>query len=201
MTGPRFGSVSFFPLRKKKKMAFRQACTQKHVYNRTATRRREREWPRYPYISGWISIFIPFADGTSEKWSGGGVRAWTRGGGSRRERGGRVRNASGLTSRFDAMQTAPANYPQSPPFSDFMPIVYRRPLCAAENAHRVFIQLSVLAPCIFGVAARVVTGVIQSDTSMLCLDRWLSSFTAFNSLPRYLVEIMTPHVPRRDRVQ
>lgn len=141
MTGPIGGSVSFFSSPKEKKMAFRQACTQKHVYNRTArcgdASANDRVIYICIYISGWISIFIPFADGTAEKRVDVGVRKGRKEGRRGGGRGGRVRNASGLTSRFDAMQTAPANYPQSPPFSDFMPIVYADP-CARQRMHIVY---------------------------------------------------------------
>ena len=140
-------NLSLFYSLQKKKMdfflpirAYTKARVQSYGRCRDAS---ANDRPRHPYIPGQISIFIPFVDGTAEERRGVRVDV---GGGEGEVEGSRcqIRNASELTSRFDATQTLRPIIRSLPPFFGFHAHCTSDPY-AAENAHRVFTRLSVLA--------------------------------------------------------
>lgn len=122
-----------------------------------------------------------------------GVRGcvWVKGEGS----GCQIRNASELTSRFDATRTLRPIIRSLPPFFGFHAHCAPDP-CTAENAHRVFTRLSVLARFVVHFwccnACRNRRYTIERHR---CLDLLIVLY-AFNSLPRQLTEITISHVFR-----
>jgi len=167
-------------------------------------RRRGREWPRYLYMYIYIYIYIwldldfhPLC--RWDRWKARG-----RGGEKRKER----RATRGGSGGEFAMR---ADWPR-----DLTLCKRLQPIIRSLPLFRILCPLCTPTP----MRGRECTSCIHSAKRPCCMDFrccsacrnrrytigrrwcvwtvvWLSSFTAFNSLPRYLVEIIMPHVARR----